>query len=240
MDVFYPNEIDVSDLMYSKRIEYKNGDWSEPILYDHQPLTLQLMNVKCLFGILNYSNPQQSSQNKPPKFSTAICLDQDNQSVRDMVEFITRIEGDIASFYRHKNLNFVSTIKTNKKKERHLRIKLPVRNKQLQFNVYCNKRKVSFDVYDLEQELFHGREINIMIQLNAVWCSGGKVGVSWKLVAIEFTNKQFRLDPPIRRLKRQTAEPGSPKPMESEANNGGVKEIIIVPESKAPSTPKKE
>lgn len=198
MEVYYPNEIDTNELVYADRCVYDNGDWSQAIYYGGEELTLQLCNAKCLFGVLSYKNPQANNLS-PPKYSTGVCLDQLNSSVQSFKTLCETIEDIVADYYKGAG-TFVSSIKVNKRGESHLRIKLPVRYEQPQFGIYYNSQKISATFEELKNELYHGREINIMLSLNPVWCSGSKFGVSWKLVAIEFLAKRFRNDKQDKKL----------------------------------------
>jgi len=240
MSVYYPTEIDFKGFEYGARVEYPNKDWSMPIYYYGEELTLQICKCKNLFGVMSYKNPQASAMSMP-RYSTGICLDQNSKYVKSFVKVCAGIEDMVCDVIsKHDQAQFVSTIKKNNRNESHLRIKLPVRYNQPQFGIYYNGNKISTTLDELREELYHGREINIMLTLASVWCSGKKCGISWRLAGIEFIAKNFRVDDipkfPMKALCRSRACNDKNEQLVDVSMIDG--HAIITPQKQAPEKPR--
>lgn len=189
----FPHEVVLENLTQGNKYEYPNKDWSQPIYYNNTRLYVQINDAKTLFGVMSYNNPQ-ASQDAQTRFSTGMCLDQNNQQIKDFITLNTKIESMVKAMQTNTQSEFITTMKTNPKGEKHLRLKLPVRSGVPQFDVLIDKQRVNVDRPTLESKLHHGRVVNLIIGLNAVWHSGNKYGISWRVVAIEFSTTQFRTD----------------------------------------------
>jgi len=214
MSVLYPSEISLNDLELGEKNDHVNGDFSRPIYHNGEALVIQLSNAIDLFGVLDYRNPNGQTQNA--KFSTGICMSNSNPVTKHFVQLVENLEKMVIDEFAQPEWEFVSTIKSNRKGERHLRVKLPFKYNTMQFEMYNNKQKVYMDMQQLRMELVHGRSIDVILQLNPVWCSGKKFGISWKLCAVDFHTKQFR--------KQQTVNNSgyhSPKPRRKRARRRG-------------------
>lgn len=195
MSVYFSQEVSSNDIEFGAKVFFNGGrDWSRNVFYYNDVLTLQISSVKNLFGVVSYVNPQPYARGIS-KYSTGFCLKPNNPYVASFVQLLGGLESNVRARFANCG-TFVSTVKVNARGEKHLRVKLPVRNNRLQFGVFYNGQKISATLEEFQSELYHGREVNVMLSLRSVWCSGGKYGLSWKLDSIEFTTRNFRLDVP--------------------------------------------
>lgn len=201
MSVLYPAEICLHDLELGEKNDHVNGDFSRPIYHCGEPLVVQLSSCIDLFGVLDYHNP--SGQAQSVKYSTGICLSSSNPVIKNFVRILESLESMVEDEFKQDGWEFVSTIKVNRKGEKHLRVKLPFKYNAMQFEIYNNKQKTWMDINKLKRELTHGRTIDVILQLNPVWNSGKKYGISWKLCAIDFQSKQFRRTFPQEYVKEE-------------------------------------
>lgn len=190
MSVLYPSEVSLNDLELGTSNDHIDGDFSVPIYHCGEPLVIQLSNCIDLFGVLGYRNP--TGHSNTIRYSTGICMSNSNPTIRHFAQIVRELEKMVKHEFAQKDWTFISTIKANKKGEKHLRVKLPFKYNAMQFEVYNNKKRIFVDINVLKEALTHGRTIDVILQLNPVWCSGKKYGISWKMCAIDFQQKQFR------------------------------------------------
>lgn len=194
MSVLYPAEISLNHLELGCKSEHLDGDFSRPILHQGEPLVVQLSNCTDLFGVLEYTNP--TGRSRITKYSTGVCLSNNAPNIKHFLAVLQELERMVQDEFQRDGWEFISTIKENKKGEKHLRVKLPFRWNAMQFEIYNNKQKTWMNLNRLRQELTHGRIIDVILQLNPIWNSGKKYGISWKLCAIDFHGKEFRREQP--------------------------------------------
>jgi len=154
---------------------------------------VQLNNVKTLFGVMTYQSPTLINGKHPvAKFSTGICLCQDNEHITQFNQLNAKLEQLIQTKYQNSTHQFVSCAKKNLKGEVHLRVKLPTKGGFPQFDLIVDGVKSSPTKPELDRKLYHGRKANVLLKLNPLWSSGNKYGISWRLVTIELIKNEFR------------------------------------------------
>jgi hypothetical protein len=215
--VFFANEVNTDLIDFDEKNGYQNGDWSRPILYEGFELVVQLNDAKILFGILNYKNPQNPVREK---VSTGICMEK--KEAQPFLHLVNELEKLVDQCFGGNGCEFISSVKRSRRGERHLRVKMPVGFGRAQFDVFHNAaKKQAMSVAELKEEFYHGREVNIMLALNPVWCSGFKFGVSWRLEAVEMTAPVFREGRPKKAsIKRSLIRSQRRRPSVEQEENG--------------------
>lgn len=223
MAVYFPSEINLTQISLGKETSYNKTDWSRLIHYGGGDLTIQLNEAKILFGLLSYSDPQKARG----KESTGICMDAKTKGTIEFREMCENLEKKMVTLYsKTNNHQFVSCLKTNKMKDTHLRVKVPFKYNSPKFAVFINRDKTLVKKEDMKTVIAHGMIADVLLCLNPLWSSGGKFGISWKLAGIAVTIPDLREPPPpLEMLPRKRY--GHEKDKEDDPS-------LHIPECKAP------
>jgi hypothetical protein len=188
---FKPEDVDPHRILPGSVFDHPGGDWSKTLQYEGNELCIRINNARLIFGIVEYSNPSGQTQISK-RYSTALCLDHLSHDTQRLGALILAIEEIAKQELDDKEFNFISTVKVNSKEESSVRIKVPIRNSNvLMFSVYINgtKQMITFD--DLKKLIYHDMIVDVIVSLGALWCSGGKYGISWKLKAVGINEHNF-------------------------------------------------
>lgn len=180
VSVYFPNNLIDSELTFGERKQHSHTEWSRTASVNDGICRVQVQKVKVLFGVMSYKDPN-TKEDAPARYSTAICMSEKGGDAEELKKIIEKFEDEVQKKYGQKDLKFLSTIKTNDKGLSHLRIKIPPT-----IQVYNEDSELTeMGINDLKKRCVHGIYVDMILQLNYVWCSGNKYGVSWKLYAIK-------------------------------------------------------
>lgn len=191
----FPTEIDTTKMTCGEKTDRtgnnteESGDYSIPVYHDGKSLFLQVDDVRIVFGLLTYSNPQ----NNNTRYSTGI--DADDKKFRYVMDVMEQIEEWVNDApLIPLGTTYFSFIRTNANKQSHIRVKVPgTRNNRLNCMLYVNEREYCKPHVDtFKQYIEHNTRASAILKLNDVWCCAEKFGVSWCLDSIRITTNGFR------------------------------------------------
>ncbi len=190
--VLYPSEFDTSRLRLGTRRSFGKGDddWSMDLYYDDLPLQLETPWMSNVFGLSKYEQP-----NGRVAYSMSFELSLDSE-VADFHRFLCDFEDWFQVQLKEMGvkLPYYSSIRPakNPKYNPTLRLKLKTRHDNFDCQMWENKSSVARWPIG-EERVRHGEKCRLIIQLMPIWCAGGRVGTSWKLVGLQKqAESQFR------------------------------------------------
>ncbi len=182
--VLYPSEFDTSHLRLGSKRHFgrSQDDWCMDLFYNDLPLQLQSPWMKNVWGIKQYSQP-----NGRAAYSASFELSQDSE-VQDFQKFLEDFEGwfkqQLVDFGC--NIPFFSSIRQSKnpRYDPTLRVKLKTKHQDFDCN-YLENRVIQRWPLSEAGRVQHGDMCRCIVQLMPIWCAGGRVGISWKLVCLQ-------------------------------------------------------
>lgn len=182
--VYFPEQVNANEIQTVEKKGRGKKAWSIPLTYYGQPLNVQIERSKLVFGLSKYKNPGKEEVRYSIQFSM------EGEANKNMLSLIVDVDDIGKSSHEGEGLEYFSALRTNYNKPEFppfLRVKVDSDGDKLIMDMYDeNDKEYNNPSIALCEELIeHGREAIAIIQLNPIWCVGGKFGVSWKLKGLK-------------------------------------------------------
>ncbi len=181
----FPSEFDAKLLRFGAKKSFGHGkdDWNMPVLYDGLPLQIQTPIMRNVFGLSKYEN-----HSGRVSYSLSWCLDAqgDVAEFRTFIEYLDSLFEEELKKSGQSNHPYYSSIRPSRKAEYSdtLRVKLKTRYDEFDCSFKDGRATRRWKTSDTERVSANDLA-RLSLELMPVWCAGGKIGTSWKAVAIQ-------------------------------------------------------
>ena len=181
----FPSEFDAKLLRFGSKKSFGNGqdDWNMPVLYDGLPLQIQTPIMRNVFGLSKYEN-----NSGRVSYSLSWCLEPqgDVNEFREFIEYLDKLFTDELIKEGLFKFPYYSSIRPSRKAEYSdtLRVKLKTRYDEFDCAFKDGRASRHWKVDDTDRVRANDLA-RLSLELMPVWCAGGKIGTSWKAVAIQ-------------------------------------------------------
>lgn len=225
----FPAEFDTACLRLGTRRLFhgRQDDWSMELFYNDLPLRIETPWMANVFGQSAY---EQQNGRGTKAYSLSFALADDSE-VADFHKFLFEFESWFQTQLQAMGIKkpFYSSIRPAKdpKYAPTLRCKLKTKFGRFDCKLYIGEEEKKWAIAsgtEPEVEVNHGDRCRAIIQLQPIWCAGGRVGISWKAVSIQKDSvAAFRVPEPQDQTKpfgRDTNPEFMPEPMFRPLANG--------------------
>jgi hypothetical protein len=164
-----------------------------PILLQNRKIIFETPILLCLFGLW----PYKTEYDKNDKYCIHFSIDDSNQEIKDLHNFLDAMDMLSYQIAQKENLlgkyKYHSSVRPNYKdpsKKPSMRVKVTAQ--EMETNIYLEDKEnfimTTKDITDLKQIVMHGKYYKALIEMNPIWFSAKRYGVSYKLLALKIVD----------------------------------------------------
>lgn len=198
-NVLFADEVDMTKFSILEKVRRGNDSWSAKLIYDGSPLHIQTPPLRVTFDLKGYKyDPNDDKQ----KYSINVTLDPNIDGVQTLVNLINTIDNTVINTFRddfkNKEVTFISSVKTSKNTKYYpsLRCKMVSNKNRFKCEIKLNGESVATKIKDIVNVLIKGSLITLVLQLNPVWHTENKYGVSWQAIVIDQVKPKIEMRKP--------------------------------------------
>ena len=180
----FADEINSDKFTILPSISRGSNSWSSKIIYETDPLVIQTPALSLAFNLNEYSYPN----NNKIKYSLTISLNDTVNGVESLKEVINGIDKNVQEVYKNlsKEITYHKSIYSPKESKYpdSFRAKLVANKTRFKCTIMINNKIVPDGIENVKKLLIKGTKASFQIQLNPIWKSNNKYGVSYQILAI--------------------------------------------------------
>ena len=205
MKVYFPKEIDVSDITYKELTAL--GESQAKVAYmnlNDQMIYVQTPLMSCPYGLSSFEGDGGRM-----KYSLDLSFGGDSDSVKVLKEFLEKIDEKVLddstknslTWFKKKSQSrdvssalFTPSIKVatedgepTDKYPPTFKVKVPFYDDKFKVQCYNDSRELITDPF--ETLVGKGQRVRAIVKLAGIWFAGGKFGMKWDLYSLKLTPK---------------------------------------------------